>query len=138
MQRIQLFVILALIVSVVLFVIATQVRRRRDREGGLSLFRSGNSPSFPPAFTLKTFYQKVGELRTANAQWTQILDALNPTGDVRVAQLLDQIRGPHMFDPRTALGVIEDGCRSVPSGASYIEAIEAAVASMNKVVRYGD
>ncbi len=78
------------------------------------------------------------ELRAKNAQWNEILIAMNPSGDSRTMNLLSEIRGPHMFVPHTALCVIEAGCRAVKPRASAAEALEAALNGMNKVVRYGN
>ena len=79
----------------------------------------------------------IPELRDSNAQWAEIMTKLNPDGDKRAAELLHTIRGPHMFDPRTALGVIEEGCRATARSAGANEALAAAVSSMNKVVGFG-
>ena len=77
-------------------------------------------------------------LHKRNAQWGDILTALNPTRDPKTQEILNAIRGPHMFAPRTALGVIEWGCRSVHPAATVIEALNAALENMNKVLRCGD
>jgi hypothetical protein len=79
----------------------------------------------------------IPRLRDKNAQWPEIMDALNPNGEQRIAELLQAIRGPHMFDPRTALNVIEDGCRTTAKSAPVSAALAAAVDSMNKVVGFG-
>jgi hypothetical protein len=78
------------------------------------------------------------QLDAENAQWTKILSAINPTGDRAIAALLQDLRGPHMFAPHTALGVMLDGARSVGPKASVREALAAARDSMNKVTRFGN
>lgn len=78
------------------------------------------------------------QLDAENAQWTRILAAINPSGDRAVAVLLQELRGPHMFAPHTALGVMIEGASSVGPKASVREALAAARDSMNKVVRFGN
>ncbi len=83
----------------------------------------------------------VAQLLKANAQWPQIIAALNPQNDVAVAAELSRIRGPHMFVPHLALQVIQHGCEEsirVNKNASFIAAATAARVSMEKVTRYGD
>ncbi len=43
-----------------------------------------------------------------------------------------------MFDPRTGLGVIETGLRSVGPSERYRIGLEEAVRSMNKVLNMGN
>ena len=95
-------------------------------------------PSGSGKITAKALLDEVIALRKRNAQWGDILKALNPTEDRQTLELLYALRGPHMFTPHTALGVIESGCRSVQPTATAVEALKAALESMNKVVRYGD
>jgi hypothetical protein len=78
------------------------------------------------------------QIDAENAQWTKILSAINPSGDRAIAPLQQDHRGPHMFAPHTALGVMLDGARSVKPQASAREALTAARNSMNRVVRYGN
>jgi hypothetical protein len=78
------------------------------------------------------------QLDAENAQWTRILSAINPTDDRAIAALLQDLRGPHMFAPHTALGVMLEGARSVGPKASVREALTAARDSMNKVTRFGN
>jgi hypothetical protein len=78
------------------------------------------------------------KLDAENAQWSRIISAINPSGDREIAALLQDLRGPHMFAPHTALGVMLDGARSVKPQASVHEALATARDSMNRVVRYGN
>jgi hypothetical protein len=78
------------------------------------------------------------QLDAENAQWSRIISAINPSGDSAIAALLQDLKGPHMFAPHTALGVMLDGARSVKPQASAREALAAARDSMNRVVRYGN
>jgi hypothetical protein len=83
----------------------------------------------------------VRKLRRSNAQWPAILEQLNPTRAEPLATLLLDLRGPHMFDPGTALTVIEEGLQSAVrenASASTFEGLVAAKRSMEKVTRYGD
>ncbi len=87
--------------------------------------------------TAEEVLSRIPSLRSSNAQWSEIFQTVNPRQDQGIQKLLLEIRGPHMFDPRTALGVIETGCRSVPKSASVARALQSAVESMNKVVGFG-
>lgn len=103
--------------------------------------RPSSSPRSPAQSTGQPSAEEVlnliPALRNTSAQWSNIFQAVNPRQDQRVQKLLLEIRGPHMFDPRTALGVIETGCRSVPKSAPVNQALASAVESMNKVVGFG-
>ena len=79
----------------------------------------------------------VRNLRATNAQWPAIMAALNPSRDSKLAGLLQELRGPHMFVPHTALSIIEDACRANPH-ASIREILSNARGDMAKVTRYGD
>lgn len=98
---------------------------------------AGKAYKRPTAITSGEILNLLPKLRDTNSQWPEIMKVLNPNGDQRTTELLLTIRGPHMFDPRTALGVIEDGCRATARSASSSEALTAAVDSMNKVVGFG-
>ena len=83
----------------------------------------------------------VAHLLKANAQWPQIITALNPQNDPGLAAELSRIRGPHMFVPHLALQVIHHGCEEsirANRNALFIAAATAARVSMEKVTRYGD
>lgn len=79
----------------------------------------------------------VRKLSVSNAQWPAIMAALNPTRDSKLASLLQELRGPHMFVPHTALNIIENACRANPQ-ASIREILSNARGDMAKVTRYGD
>lgn len=115
-----------LAVAVVIFLLAHRRRANPQRRA-----QSARALSAGEVITL------VRGLRDRSALWPEILTTLNPSGDQRVAELLHQIRGPHMFDPHTALGVIETGCREVKPIAHAREGLAAAVESMNRVVGFG-
>ncbi|MDE2395254.1 MAG: hypothetical protein KGM91_07410, partial [Burkholderiales bacterium] len=77
----------------------------------------------PTAITSGEMLKLIPKLRDSNAQWAEIMRVLNPRQDIRINELLQTIRGPHMFDPRTALGVIETGCRATTMSGSAFEAL---------------
>jgi len=52
---------------------------------------------------------RVQQLRLANAQWPDIWQALNPHGDAMTQQLLSELRGPYLFNPRLGLNMLEIG-----------------------------
>jgi hypothetical protein len=80
---------------------------------------------FPSRLSATELLSRVGVLRSADAQWDEILSKLNPTGDPEVHQLLTEIRGPHMFVPHLGLSVIEDGCKRVLSLSPEADALAA-------------
>jgi hypothetical protein len=83
----------------------------------------------------------IRQLRAANAQWPTIMSQLNPKSDATVSSMLNDLRGPHMFVPHTALNIIEDACMSAlraNSRANIRDVLTNALGSMNKVTRYGD
>lgn len=69
------------------------------------------APLPPRRLSAKEMLSCLEELRQAGAQWDVIWSRLNPGGDPEVQRLLVEIRGPHMFAPHLALGVIEVGCQ---------------------------
>ena len=80
-------------------------------------------------------------LKAKNAQWPEILGVLNPQNDPHIRTVLLEIRGPHIFVPHTALNIIESVCvaaKRPSTGLSRLELLEAAKASMDKVVQYGN
>ncbi len=114
-------------------------------------FRKGNRPGplikqwrdhFPgrksSVATVGQIMPLIHTLRRKRALWPEIERSLNPDGDKKVSLLLGEIRGPHQFDPNTALGVIETGFAEVPAQAPIAAGLEAAVRSMNRIVRIGD
>ena len=77
----------------------------------------------------------------AGAQWPEVLTTLNPRGESQAASLLQALRGPHMFNPGTALSVIIHGCDIAlrkSSKAGALAALQEAKGSMEKVTRFGD
>ena len=79
----------------------------------------------------------VAKLRAQKAQWPEILRTLNPSSDASANEILLAIRGPHMFDPHTGLGVLETGFRSVAPSTPLVTALTAARKSMESVVGFG-
>lgn len=139
METLQVIIAVALAVAVGLFWLThrrtsgtSSDRARRERRAG----RASKRPQRGPR-TAGDLLNVLAGLRASNAQWAQILAAVNPTQQPDVAELLFAIRGPHMFDPRTALGVIETGARNVPHTAPIAMALAEARESMNKVVGFG-
>jgi len=85
--------------------------------------------------------ETVRKLRVNNAQWPTIVAELNPTCDSKLASLLQELRGPHMFVPHTALNIIEDACLGTLSAnprAGMREILSNARRDMAKVTRHGD
>lgn len=138
MKTISTVIYIACAIGLVAFAYALWLQTRKAKSGTSAARRFGRKPHAGSAgVTAGAMLALVPKLRQANAQWPQIMAALNPSGDERAAELLQTIRGPHMFDPRTALGVIEAGCRETPGNAPGAQALAAAVNSMNKVVGFG-
>ena len=92
----------------------------------------------PSGISAKEVLSRVQVLRDRNAQWDEVLSELNPTGDTEVQQLLIEIRGPNMFDPRLRLDVIEDGCEralALSPTADALAALREATRSQDPFVR---
>lgn len=124
----ELIALAVLAIAVAAFLIT---HRRRAAGGAAAHGRRRQALSTAEALGM------IPVLRERRAHWPEILQTLNPGNDPRVAAQLHRIRGPHMFDPHTALGVIETGCREVHPMSHVHEGLAAAVASMNKVVEFG-
>ena len=137
MQNFQIFVAVALVLAIIAFVYTSRKSKQQPRRRPYSPTKRTTAPKLAQVDSQKLLSITM-ELRAKNAQWNEILVAMNPAGDSRVLNLLSEIRGPHMFVPHTALCVIEAGCRAVNPGAPAVEALEAALNGMNKVVRYGN
>ena len=138
-------VILALIVVVVIiagsyFVVRKQRSgtqpRNRPPNGGVNLPRGRVRELSAQAIKVEA-----QRLLKAGAQWPEVLAALNPHGENRAASLLQALRGPHMFNPGTALSVIIHGCDIAlrkSSKASALSALQEAKVSMERITRFGD
>jgi hypothetical protein len=137
MQNFQIFIAIALVIAAVAFVYTSR-KSRPKASRPQSAKTSRPKASAHLTIDAQRLMVITKELRARNAQWGEIIAAMNPSGDSKALQLLTEIRGPHMFVPHTALGVIEAGCRAVKPQASAVEALEAALRGMNKVVRYGN
>ena len=141
MQTIKIILYAALAISLAGFVFThwTRSRKAPPRKQGPrgSKVALAASPSVTH-INAAAMLQRVVDLRTKSAQWTEIFSTLNPHNNPRIHELLIDIRGPHMFDPNTALGVIETGCRDVNGQSDAITALEAAQRSMNRVLRAGN
>ena len=139
MRTLQIIVFAAFAISVIGFVIVHiranrksqhfTPKKKEPRSSGAPMLRSRSVAEMLPV---------VVALRTSGAQWAEILDRLNPDSDHAVHSTLLAHRGPHMFDPRTGLGVIETGLRSVGPSELYRIGLEEAVRSMNKVLNMGN
>ena len=135
-------VLLALLVVFVViagsyFVVRKQQTGNQERNprGENQLRNRGREPS---AHDTKVQAQR---LIKADAQWPEILNALNPRGENEVANLLQALREPHMFQPGTALSVIIHGCDIAlrkNNKAGTLSALQEAKGSMEKVTRFGD
>ena len=141
MQTIKVIIYAALAISLAGFLYTHWARSRRSRpskqtQRGSKAALAGSPPTVQ--INAATLLQQVLELRKGSAQWTEIFSTLNPHNNPRVHELLIDIRGPHMFDPSTALSVIETGCREVKPQSDAITAFEAARRSMNRVLKAGN
>lgn len=137
MQKLQIVIFSALALAFIAFVYTWRRGNRRTRRGT----RLPSTRVHIAARKLPESRQllaQVLELRAMRAQWPQIMAKLNPTGDSQLHAVLLEIRGPHMFDPHTGLGVIETGCRAVAPSADALAALLAARTSMHKVVNAGN
>lgn len=139
MKSIELLVYAVLGLSLAAFAVQAWRNKQRGahRQKGpvLSPRPSGAKPA--PGLDAQALLQRVQDLRDRQSGWSNILVVLNPTQDQRLHAKLIAIRGPHMFDPRTGLGVIEAGCRAVAPNASALTALQAAEDSMRKVLGAG-
>lgn len=83
--------------------------------------------------------QVIQRLQASNALWPQIMADLNPKNDREVAQLLIELRGPHMFAPHVALNILENASRSMENkrSSNIREVLRAACESMKKVTQFG-
>jgi hypothetical protein len=128
MQLVQKLVLIALTIAIVAFLYTGWLRSAKGNARSSLRQEKINAGK---ALTI------IKQLRESQAQWPQILAALNQERDGKIEELLLAIRGPHMFDPRTGLGVLETGCRSVPPEVPFHAALLAAHRSMNVVVHAG-
>ena len=137
MKTLSVIIYAAFVLGIVAFAYTLWRQSRQLKQGTTASRTTSSSRGGSQKLTAGAMLKLIPELRDTGAQWPQILKVLNPTGDQKTADLVQAIRGPHMFDPRTALGVIEDGCTATASSAPGIEALTAAVDSMNKVIGFG-
>ncbi len=137
MKYLQIAIGIAFAVALAAFIFSHLRMARRSGRPTRSSRRPAPSHQLGKAFDSEQFLQKVLALRNRRAQWPEIFATLNPTEDEDVQRQLIGIRGPHMFDPHTALGVLEACARSAPKGSSLTEVLAAATKSMNTVVRFG-
>ena len=115
------WIFVALVVITAMAIMIHRGSKRKTRSRGLSRqVVSGGVPQSTPSIRKVSALLPATELLSRaqilqhqQAQWDEILAELNPTGHPEVQQLLIDIRGPHMFVPHVALGVIEDGCDRV-------------------------
>ena len=126
MQNFQIFIAIALVIAAVAFVYTSR-KPRPNASRPQSSKTSRPKASAHLTIDAQRLMVITKELRARDAQWGEIIAAMNPSGDSKALQLLTEIRGPHMFVPHTALGVIEAGCRAVKPQASAVEALEAAL-----------
>ena len=138
-------VVVALIVVVVViagsyFVVRKQQSGTRPRNRSANKGASSSRDRMRE-LTAQTTKVEAQRLLRAGAQWPEILTALNPHGKNQAASLLQALRGPHMFNPGTALSVIIHGCDIAlrkSSKASALIALQEAKRSMEKITRFGD
>jgi hypothetical protein len=138
MSTFSVFIYFAFAVALVVFAYTLWRQSAKENKPTSTSRRPQNKFSSGSAeVTAGAIIHLIPKLRDKNAQWPEIMEALNPNGEKRITELLQAIRGPHMFDPRTALNVIEDGCRTTAKSAPASTAFATAVDSMNKVVGFG-
>ncbi len=144
---VEWIIIAAVVVPILLIVVVLATKRRKQSSRVTSGDRPGPTKIWPPAPAKQVpskpsaadLLSLVHRLRDQNAQWDEILAALNPTNDAEVQRLLIGIRGPHLFVPHLGLSVIEDGCtRALVSSpnADAPDALREATRSQDPFVRY--
>ncbi|MBY0230266.1 MAG: hypothetical protein K2W96_13365 [Gemmataceae bacterium] len=92
----------------------------------------------PAGMSAEEALSRVEALDKANAQWPAIWAQLNPDDDPNVQRLLADFRGPYMFAPHVALGVLRAGCEralAASPSASRVEAIQEAMKADDQIVR---
>jgi hypothetical protein len=104
-----LWVVIAAVTVIISILIVTQ---RSEPSLAVTHRVKGDTPPVAPAtprqgMSAEEVLDRVQKLRLANAQWPDIWQALNPDGDATTQQLLIELRGPHMFNPRQGLNMLE-------------------------------
>jgi len=134
MQTFQVLIVVAVAVAVVMVITwLALLWKRRQPLGSASRQRSLRSA--------REGLELLHTLQTQGARWPAIMAALNPGADDEIARLLLDLRGPHLFQPATALSVMADGFESALQAnarASMADALRFARSSMHKVPRHGD
>lgn len=104
------------------------VTERQNESGG---------PARASRLTAAEMLSRVQALHQANAQWNTIWTELNPSAELSVQQLLEEIRGPHLFAPGTAMDLIEQACQFVLASSGGNDALsvlrEAALRARRSV-----
>lgn len=91
--------------------------------------------------SLSVVRNTVEDLKRSGVGWSEIFTTLNPSNDFRIAQLLQDIRGPHMFAPHTGLNVILSGIDEALFNIehpSLLDALVLAKRTMETVTRFGE
>ncbi|MGO8732470.1 MAG: hypothetical protein ACLQVM_06740 [Terriglobia bacterium] len=140
-------IVIAFVLAILILAIALS-RKRQSRRNGLSprgfatpgMHRPSTlAKEIPSRLSATDLLSRVQVLRNGNAQWDEILSEMNPSDDPEIQRLLIEIRGPHMFVPHVALGVIEDGCKRalvLCPKADALAALREATRSQDPFVRY--
>jgi hypothetical protein len=90
----------------------------------------------PPPYTVMELLRRITALQAANAGWSEIIPALNPSNNSEARNALEHIRGPHMFIPHVGLNVIEEECRKIATHAptaEWLTALTAASQTMRRI-----
>ena len=84
--------------------------------------------------------ERVRGLRATQAGWPRILSVVNPRNDKVAAELLTELRNPHLFATHVALNALEDACERVMASngrASDIDALREATRQSGRVTQFG-
>lgn len=116
--------------------------RRQSPAAGIFSSLVRLTPQLPPSrqnrdvLTAAKLFAVAKRLDAESAAWPEILSELNSSNDATIRDLLDAIRGPHLFAPGVAMRVIQAGCEDVTRSnteATAVEALAAARRSLDKI-----
>lgn len=140
-------ILIVLAIIAIALLVGFWMSKRRKRSKTIQPRRIAG-PSVPLPFAMAApvtggmsaaeMVSRLQPLRDRNAQWDQILPALNPTADPEVERLLIDIRGPNLFAPHVGLNVIEEACKrvlSVSPHADVVDALRQAIHGQEPFVR---
>ena len=143
--------IVVIAVGAVMVLVIVVIARTGQRDRGAASGQQDGSATIAPR-SLRTatvalapsaveLLQIIERLRSAGAQWSEILPAFNPSGNAAVQRALIALRGPHQFIPHVGLNVLEEGCRRAlakNAHAGQLDALNEALRSTSIVVDFGN